>query len=314
MNNISSGKLKIIFVGIPDMALVCLSNLLIKRFNIAGVVPPKKTNETYRFFKDFVLNKGLNFLDFDNSPDEAGYIEKIKSLNADIGVVCSYNDKLSSDFLSSTRLGYINCHPSLLPEYRGGMPYFHVINNGETQTGITLHFMNENFDEGDIIYREVLPLTPYDTMGTVFNKTTFMISDALIETLIKIEKGIEIKRIPQKKDGNFKKAHGVSGIFRIDFKKDDCSAISRLVRACNPFYQVYCMFRETKFQILKAHAEILEHDFKFGAIVECDENNLKIAAPRGLLCIDFAQIGSWGAFGTKEIYNIFRPKTNEFME
>jgi methionyl-tRNA formyltransferase len=121
-------KLKIVFVGIPDMALVCLANLVAKGFNIVGVVPPKKTNETYDFFKEFVLKNNLNLIDFEDSPNEQNYIQKLKELNADIGVVCSYNTLLSSDFLKTAKMGYINCHPSLLPEYRGGAPYFHIIN------------------------------------------------------------------------------------------------------------------------------------------------------------------------------------------
>ena len=46
-------KLKVIFVGMPDMALVCLSELLDKEFNIVAVVPPKKSHETYRYFKEY---------------------------------------------------------------------------------------------------------------------------------------------------------------------------------------------------------------------------------------------------------------------
>ena len=87
-------KIKIIFVGIPDMAMVCLQELLEKKFNIVGVIPPKKTHETYSYFKSYVLEKGLNLIDFNNSPNEKECIEKIKNLNADIGVVCSYNSKL----------------------------------------------------------------------------------------------------------------------------------------------------------------------------------------------------------------------------
>ena len=63
-------KLKIIFVGMPDMALICLSELLENNFNIVGVVPPKKSHETYNFFKQFVLSKNLNLIDFNESPNE----------------------------------------------------------------------------------------------------------------------------------------------------------------------------------------------------------------------------------------------------
>ena len=122
-------KLKVVFVGMPDMALVCLSNLLENDFDIVAIVPPKKTHETYQYFRDFCAFRNLNLLDYENTCNDKEYIEKIKELNADIGVVCSFNYKLSPDFLATTKLGYINCHPSILPQYRGAAPYFHIIKN-----------------------------------------------------------------------------------------------------------------------------------------------------------------------------------------
>ena len=86
-------KLKVVFVGMPDMALVCLTNLLEANFNIVGVVPPKKTHETYPYFKQFVEFRKLNLIEFEESCNEQNYIKKLSELNADIGVVCSYNYK-----------------------------------------------------------------------------------------------------------------------------------------------------------------------------------------------------------------------------
>ena len=93
-----SEKLKVVFVGIPDMAIVCLENLLRHNINIVAVVPPKKTHDTYSFFKQFVLDKGLRFIDFENSPNDYDCISQLKDLNADIGVVASYNSKFSFGF------------------------------------------------------------------------------------------------------------------------------------------------------------------------------------------------------------------------
>ena len=77
-------KLKIVFVGMPDMALVCLSRLLEEDFNIVGVVPPKKTHETYNYFREFVKYRNLNLIEFENSCNEYDCIKQIEKLNADI--------------------------------------------------------------------------------------------------------------------------------------------------------------------------------------------------------------------------------------
>lgn len=306
-------KLKIIFVGMPDMALVCLEGLLQKKINIVGVVPPKKTHETYNYFKQYVEFHNLNFLDFENSCNEKNYIEKLKELNADIGVVCSYNYKLSKDFLSTTKMGYINSHPSMLPQYRGAAPYFHIIKNGEKKSGITLHFMDETFDTGDIIYQEEFDLLPFETMGTLFNRTNFLLKDALIKVLDEIEKKGKINTITQEKKGNFKEAPKVDGNFRVRWNTSSVFEIENMIRACNPFYNYFAFFRGVNMKLLKAQAIIKEHNLKFGEITLVNENELIIAAKGGFLSLEFIQIGTWGIFRPQEFNLIFSPKVGEIL-
>lgn len=305
-------KLKIIFVGMPDMALVCLPNLLEKDFNIVGVVPPKKTHETYPFFRQFCSFKNLNFLDFDESCNEESYIEKIKALKADIGVVCSYNYKLSADFLKTTKMGYINCHPSLLPKYRGAAPYFHVINNGETKSGITLHLMEETFDTGDIVYQKEFDLMPNETMGTIFNRTNYMLSDALIELLSSLEKGEKLNQIPQDKINTYVDAPKVGGNFKIRWR-NSIFEIERLIRACNPFYNAFSFFRGVNIKIIKARTIKKEHGLKYGEIALCDNENIMIAAKDGYIALEIFQVGTWGIFSPREFNFIFSPKVGEIL-
>lgn len=302
-------KLKIVFVGIPDMAIICLNNLLEQGFDIVAVVPPDKKHDTYDFFKKFVLSKNLNLLEFEKSPDET--IDSIKSLNADIGVVCSYNEKLSCDFLNSTKFGYINCHPSLLPEYRGASPYFHIVKNGEKVSGITLHFMDNNFDTGDIIYQEKFNLILNETMGTIFNRTTYMISDALVKVLNKLQNEGELKSTPQDKNC-FKEAIKVDGNFNINFQKD-VYKLECLIRACNPFYNANTIFRQTNLKIIDAKAIEIKHNFPLGMIVKSNENEILVSALNGFLSLKILSIGTWGIFNNKDFYYIFSPKIGEFL-
>ena len=305
-------KLKVIFVGMPDMALICLSNLIEAGFNIVGVVPPKKTHETYPYFKQFVEYRNLNFLDFDESCNEQSYIEKLKALNADIGVVCSYNYKLSADFLNTTKLGYINSHPSLLPKYRGAAPYFHVINNGEKTSGITLHFMDENFDTGDIIYQKEFDLMPNETMGTIFNRTNYMISDGLIEVLSRLEKGENVKRIPQDKESYFIDAPKVDGNFRIHWNQD-IEKIERLIRATNPFYNAFSFFRGVNLKVIKTNIIKKEHNLPFGSIALANEKEILISAKGGFISLVILQVGGYGIMTPNDFYSIFNPKVGEVL-
>ena len=305
-------KLKVIFVGMPDMALVCLSELLENEFNIVAIVPPKKNHETYKYFKEFCTFRNLNIIDYENSCNDIEYIEKIKELNADIGVVCSFNYKLSKDFIATTKLGYINCHPSMLPDYRGAAPYFHVVKNNEKKSGITLHFMDETFDTGDIVYQEEFDILPFETMRTLFNRTNFMLSNALVKTLNEIQKNGNIKRIPQDKMGCFKEAPKVDGNFRIRWN-NSIFEIESLIRACNPFYNAFTFFRGVNLKVIKASIIEKEHDLKFGQIALADDKNFLIAAKGGYLAIEVLQVGTWGIFNTTDFYYTFSPKTGEFL-
>ena len=90
--------LKVLFVGIPDMAYVCLDGLIKAGVNIVGVIGAKKTHNTYLAFKDFVLKNNLKYIEFDELTDKT-FLEEVKSLDADIAVVCSFNYKIPKELL-----------------------------------------------------------------------------------------------------------------------------------------------------------------------------------------------------------------------
>lgn len=303
--------LKIIFVGIPDMALVCLANLINEGFNIVAVVPPKKSHETFNFFKEFCQNRGLNFLEYGENPNDPALIEKLNDLKADIGIVCSFNTKLSKEFLATTKLGYINSHPSKLPLYRGACPYFHIVNNGEIDSAITLHFMDETFDTGDIVCQKLFKLSPNETMGTIFNKTTYMISDSIVETLNRLVRQgfLETKKQPC---GSFIDAPKVGGNFRIRWNQQ-VEVIERLIRACNPFYSAFAVFRGVSAKVIKARGVKIKHNFEYGHIVEASKDKLSIACMDGVLNIEFLSIGTWGYFSTYDFFETFQPKVDEIF-
>ena len=151
MFNKTAFKKRILFVGIPDMAYIGLDGLLMSGVNIVGVLGPKKDHNMYEAFRDYVLSRRLNFIEYDEL-DESQLIKKIKDLNVDAAVVCSFNYKIPKALMEAVKDGFINVHPSMLPKYRGGNPYSRAIMNGETETGVTIHFMDEKFDTGDITF------------------------------------------------------------------------------------------------------------------------------------------------------------------
>lgn len=304
---------RILFVGIPDMAYVCLDGLVKSGVNIVGVVGAKKDHPTYWGFKNFVKNYNLNFIEYDNL-DDIYFINKIKELKADLAVVCSFNYKVPKVFIEALKDGFINVHPSLLPQYRGPNPYSAVILNNEQETGVTLHFMDEKFDTGDIVLQKKIPISQNETMGTLFNKLNIVGLDMLLEMLKTYEKGALPRR--NQPEGDFKKGKLLDEkSLTIDYNKTAFET-ECLIRALNPFVLARTSFRGALTKVLTA--EILNEDVPSeilpGTIVKIENDKFYIKTGKGLLAITSMQFGSFFAGTSKEFIQILNPKVGEKFE
>lgn len=281
-------KKRVLFVGIPDMAYVCLDGLHHSGINIVGVVGPKKEHNTYQHFKRFVQGFKLNFIEYDNL-DAPDFIEKVRSLNADIAVVCSFNYKIPPVLLNAVKDGFVNVHPSLLPKYRGSNPYSTVIINNETETGVSLHFMDEKFDTGDIIAQKKLAIMPMETMGTLFNRLNVLGFNMLLDML----KSYEKNPLPHEKqpEGEYPKAK-FAGTEFIEWKKS-AQEIERFVRALNPFVVATTRFRQNIIKVFSV--DVIDFDSKEppGTIVKVEGDKFYVSTGKGLISPNALQFGSF---------------------
>lgn len=303
-------KKRVLFVGIPDMAYVCLDGLNMSGVNIVGVIGPKKEHPTYLNFKNFVNSRGINFIE-NEKLDDALFVQKIKDLSADIAVVCSFNYKIPKVLLDCVKDGFINVHPSLLPEYRGANPYSAVIMNGEKETGVTLHFMEETFDTGDIIAQKKLPVASIETMGTLFNRLNMLALEMLLETLKKHE---TMPLIRQKQpSGDFKRGKAISNEDMIIKYEKPALEIERFIRALNPFISAQTGFRGNIVKVFSA--DVIEEDFSTadlpGTIVKVVDNKFYVKTGKGLLSMTSLQFGSFFTGSAKEFIQILSPKEGE---
>ncbi len=90
------------------------------------------------------------------------FIQKIRTINVDLIVSAAYPQIFSYELISTPSKGAVNFHPSLLPKFRGAHPHYWAIVKGETESGITAHFMTENIDDGDIIAQIKFPIIDYN--------------------------------------------------------------------------------------------------------------------------------------------------------
>lgn len=167
--------MKIVFMGTPAFAVPCLQMLIDEGYEVVAVVTQpdrpqgRKKNLVPSPVKEVALLLGLPVL----QPERMRRPEAVAELATyapDLIVTAAYGQILPKAVLDLPRNGCVNVHGSLLPKYRGGAPIQRCIINGEKETGVTLMYMAEGLDTGDMISRVVVPIEDEDTSGILFGK------------------------------------------------------------------------------------------------------------------------------------------------
>lgn len=144
---------------------------------------------------EIVLAYGLPTLPCAN-PNDQEFVARVRDLGVDLIVVAGFDRILKVDIIKAPPLGCINVHPSLLPRYRGPDPYYWVLANHETTTGVTIHYIDAGIDSGNMITQRELPIAPDETEATLRLKAAAVAADLLGEVLPSIAGGTA-SSIPQ---------------------------------------------------------------------------------------------------------------------
>lgn len=122
------------------------------------------------------------------TPNDKNFLKEIKQLDIDI-IINQSQSILKKEILSIPKIGVINRHNALLPKNRGRLTPFWVIFKGEKETGVSIHFVTEKIDGGDIIVQKRFPITLKDNFNTIVKKNYQLAPIAMLEALDKLEKG-----------------------------------------------------------------------------------------------------------------------------
>ena len=178
-------ELKIVFMGTPDFSVPVLKGL-IDNYKVRAIItqPDKKVGREGKIVFSPIKQVGVDNTILVLQPNRLMDIyDDLKNMELDLIITCAYGKILPKAILDLPRLGCINVHASLLPKLRGGAPIHRAIIDGYTKTGITIMYMNEGMDEGDIISQKEIPITDVDTASTLHDKLSILGRDLLIETL-----------------------------------------------------------------------------------------------------------------------------------
>lgn len=117
------------------------------------------------------------------------FLRTLKTLAPDVIVSVNASQIFKQPLLTLPPLGCINVHGAPLPKYRGRLPSFWALFNGERETGVTVHFMNEELDDGPILLQRPVPIVPGETQHSLIVKTKRIGAELLLEALDRLEKG-----------------------------------------------------------------------------------------------------------------------------
>jgi len=188
---------RVVFFGTPEFAVPSLEALLGEGFDVvAAVTQPDKPQGRSRStavpppVKTAAEAEDVPVLQPER-PSDPAFIERLRALAPDVGVVVAYGHILRRDLLALPRLGMINLHPSLLPELRGAAPVEWAILNGLKRTGVTIMRMDEGLDSGPILLQIPHDIDPEATGGELSEHLSEMGAQALVEALALFETGLE---------------------------------------------------------------------------------------------------------------------------
>ncbi|MGG3693039.1 methionyl-tRNA formyltransferase [Heyndrickxia ginsengihumi] len=182
---------KVIFMGTPDFAVPVLETLIKDQYDVIGVVtqPDRPVGRKRILTPPPVKQAAEKYHIPVFQPEKIRLPESlapILELKPDIVVTCAYGQILPKELLDTPPLGCINVHASLLPELRGGAPIHYAILQGKKKTGITIMYMAEKLDAGDIISQVEVEIKETDDVGILHEKLSIAGANLLSETLPKI--------------------------------------------------------------------------------------------------------------------------------
>jgi len=231
--------MRVVFIGTGDIALPSFRWLLdTPDIEVAALVtqPDKPAGRHQEMqapvIKPVALERGIPVLQpvRMRAPESAA---EVRALGADLIVVMAYGQILPTGVLDAAKVACLNLHASLLPRWRGAAPIQASIEAGDVKTGITVMYMDEGLDTGDILLMREIAIAPADTGGTLHDRLAELAPLALADAVVRLREG-SAPRKPQPTEGathagKLTREHG-----RLDFSAGR-TAVERKVRAMNPW-------------------------------------------------------------------------------
>ncbi|MCM3572823.1 methionyl-tRNA formyltransferase [Mesobacillus subterraneus] len=271
---------RIVFMGTPDFSVPVLRRLVDEGYDVVGVVTQpdrpvgRKRVMTPPPVKAEALKHGITVYQPERIRQQEE-LDKILALEPELIVTAAFGQILPNKLLEAPKFGCINVHASLLPELRGGAPIHYAIIRGKEKTGITIMYMVEKLDAGDILTQVEVPITETDTVGTLHDKMSSAGAELLSETIPKLLKG-EITPVPQNDEDatfawNIKREQE-----KIDWNRDGAEIYNH-IRGMNPWPVAYTTMDGSVMKVWSAEKATYTGNDQPGMIVKVEEDGFVVA-------------------------------------
>jgi methionyl-tRNA formyltransferase len=282
--------MRIVFIGTGEIGVPTLQALLKSQHEVVAVVTQmdKPVGREQRI-KPPPIKKALNAVNLSILQPlrikDRQSIEQIRTLQPDAIVVMAYGQILPPDLLEIPRVACLNLHASLLPRWRGAAPIQAAIAAGDRETGMTVMYMNEGLDTGDILSQRKIDISPNDTGGSLHDRLARIAPDALTESL-RLLASVNAPRIPQNNALATYAPKLIREQGRLDWS-ESAEVIERKIRAFNPWPGAFMQVSNKHLKIFSASN--VDHEGKPGEILRSD-NELIVAASGGALSLKEVQL------------------------
>lgn len=281
-------------MGTPDFAVESLRRLVEGGYNVVGVItmPDKPMGRhqdqlSQSAVKKYAVEHGLRLLQPVKLKDP-NFIEELRSLKADLQIVVAFR-MLPEIVWAMPRLGTFNLHASLLPQYRGAAPINWAVINGDTETGITTFFLQQEIDTGNIIQQVKVPILDTDNVEDVHDKLMVLGGNLVLETVDNIIAD-NVRPIPQEQFASERPLRPAPKIFKETCKIDWTCGVKRsydFIRGLSPYPAAWTTLvvngKEQMLKIFKTEKEFCSPTDPIGTVVLDGKKSMKVALEDGYL-------------------------------
>ncbi len=305
-------ELKIVFMGTPEFSAVVLKGIL-ENYKVRAVVcqadreKDRHGNIIMPPVKKLAIDHQILVLQPNKIKEE---FAEILALDPDLIITCAYGQIIPKPLLDYPRLGCINVHSSLLPLLRGGAPIERAIMNGHSKTGVTIMYMDEGMDSGDIISQEEISILPEDTGSSLRVKLADLGRDLLLKTLPSIIEGTNTRT---KQDSSLVTYAPIikKEDEKIYFNKTRRQIVNK-VRALNNRPGAYCIFRQQLLKVWKCRETDNVFDKVDGEITAIYQDGFGVKVSNGEIVITEVQLAGKNRMSAIDFLNGMQDK-NEIV-